>query len=333
MSDREEVYRSETISAHEKEWLGKEIKPITLGQVRLIMRKMHADVLDLSDFAYTTTRGVQRLLDEKSCDYARLPSVEGNSAMQVFRSLKDGDEWLDLGCGSGNFVNQVIKEINPGIKAVGFDARRWSDQEEIPELVLGDIDQVNRSSFQKHPNGFDLISSASVFYHLPDYWGALARAIDLLKPDGRLLISTINRPMSGNEPIDDIRGNFIRDPEDYWAIYYRNRNIFDADGKLLSMADAVQIFNSNNPGFRLEYHSGKSDNVTIGEQCYGGGFSGKKLTDAPINMSFVFYCLYPKKGNDQAPGITDLSFIFAKSEEEARRLRSEAFVSVQDRFK
>lgn len=325
---------AETASSLKKEWLGREIKPMSLDEVEGVMRQLYADVLSFDDLAYTTTRGVGHLLDDKRHDYAKLPPFKGEDAMQIFRSLKPGDEWLDLGCGSGDFIVEVRKSINPKIRAVGFDARTWESQKKIPELVFGDIDRVDKALFPKHRNGFDLVTSASVFYHVPDYWGALARTINLLKPNGRLLISTINRPLSGDKPINNESGEFTRDPYDYGATYYRNRNIFDANGKLMSMAEAVSLFNNHNSNFKLEYHSGKNEAVSNGELSYGGGFSGKKsVLNIPTDESFIFYCFYPEKKGSEKPGLFDLSFIFARNEEEAARLRKGGFVSVQERLK
>lgn len=316
-----------------KEWLGKEIKPISLDEVDRVVKDLYDKVLSLGELAYTTTRGAHKLLDEQSLDYAKLPPLGKDSAKHVLKSLKSGQEWLDLGCGSGTFIADVLKDINPKIQAVGFDTRTWESQENIPELILGNIDKVDKSMFLKHSRGFDMVTSASVFYHLPDYWGALGRSIDLLKPNGRLLISTINRPMSGGKPINDPNGEFIKDPNDCKAVYHKNRNIFDVDGKLISMAEAVKIINSQNPGFRLEYHSGDNKDATNGELSFGGGFSGKKMGEKPMDLSFVLYCYYPEDKNDASIGTTDISFIFARTREEKEKLIGEGFVSVGDRIK
>lgn len=335
---KEESYKAESVTLGRKEWLRKEIRSITSGQIKGIIKRQYAQALGFAEGEYETTRGVHQLLDEKSHDYARLPPLNGQSALEIFRSLPPGSEWLDLGCGSGTFIVGVLKDINFGIKAAGFDARTWRKQEGIPELVLGDIDRIDKSLFPAHPEGFDLITSASVFYHLPDYWGALVKSVDLLKPNGKVILSTICRPMRGNYyPIDNESGDFVEDPGASGALYYENRNTFDTKGRLMSIADAVQIFNSRNPGFKLEYHSGPSERASHGDLSFGGGFSGRKLgSDSPVDASFIFYCLYPEipeKRKYGTTGISDLSFIFARTTKEAEKLRKQGFVSVQDRIK
>lgn len=322
----------ERVGASKKEWLGTEIKPVSIGEVDKLMAGMHKTVLGLSEYAYTTTRGVANLLEEQSWDYAKLPRYKDISARQMFKELKAGAEWLDAGSGSGTFIKEVLEEVNPKIIATGFDARTWEHSVEIPELVLGDLDKINISMFPKHQKGFDLITSASVFYHLPDYWGVFGRCLNLLKKDGLITVSTISRPISGDRPINNEKGEFTMDPEKNWAKYYRNRNLFDSDGKLLPMSEVIKTLSIDNPGFKIEYHSGPNKDAVMGDLYYGGGLSAKRVADLPINLSSIFYCYYPEKKQEQEIDLNDISFIVARTISEVNKLKKEGYSSVQDRL-
>lgn len=315
-----------------REWMATEIKPLSVADVDQLMHRFYKDVLELRDTAYGATRGVGMLLsDSGSTDYAKLPQIEGRSAKYIFESMKPGDEWLDLGCGSGKFLNEVGSVVNPGLIRVGFDARTWKQQEQLDELVLGDIDRLDASLFPNHKQGFDLITSAAVFYHLPDFLNPLARAIRLLKTNGILLVSTINRPRIGENPIDDENGNFTADPKE-GAMYYKNRNLFKANGNLLSFSEAVSLINIVNPGIKLEYHTLGRKHVVNGILNYGGGISVRRIDSRPLNFSNIFYCYYPKEKDSEEIGYRDISFILAKDKSEVEQLRKEGYSSVQDRL-
>jgi len=334
--------RSEKKTIQPKEWLGKEIKPLTASDVHTLMTDMYHTVLELSRSSYTTTRGVSYLLDKDREDYAKLPDHGGKTALEIIESLPPRASWLDLGCGSGTFIEELLLDVRPDIQAVGFDARTWkieADQEdypEIPKLILGNIDTVKPSDFPGHENGFDLITSAAVFYHLPDFWGALLRSSRLLKNKGKIIISTINRPtIAFGRPIENSAGEFSDNPLDCNVTYYRNRNIFDIDGNLIPLGEATRRVNSSNPGFSLEYHPGPMKDAVQGSLSFGGGFSGERTGDANLNLSCIFYCFYPdSKNRHRKKEIeeTDISFIVAKSKEEIEALHAQGYVSVQDRY-
>jgi SAM-dependent methyltransferase len=318
-----------------REWLDREIKPIKLAGVKHAMQELYEGVLAMPSVSlFGTKRGAGQLLERDSKDYARLPGLHGKTAKQIFKSLKPGSEWLDIGCGSGRLINDVLEKINPKVVPTGFDARTWSEEKNMPEFVSGDVDELSIDKFDKHPDGFDLITSSALFYHLPDYWRSLVKAIDLLKVNGTLLISTFNRPVYKGDSFDDRDGRFEFNPEQGRVRYYNNRNIFNYDGKLLSMAEAVGVFNGRNPGFRIEYRSNFGEGMSFGDRCYGGGISGVRKDGHPVDMSWIFYCFYPdeKNGNSRKAGIRDISFVVAKNEKEISQLRREGFVSVQDRI-
>lgn len=323
-----------------KEWLGVEIKPVRADEVRGLAENMYQSVLGFDDYAYTTSRGVKAVLETDSWDYAKLPDFGHTSAMEVIRSMAPGSSWLDLGCGQGVLIYEVLEDIKPGLDAVGYDARTWGEPEdrpEIPQTIYGDIDQVLPTDFPGHEKGFDLITSSSVFYHLPDFWGALLRASRLQRKDGFLFISTINRPLKfGEDPVEDQQGNFTVDPKEYEVKYYRNRNMFDAKGDLITLGEAVRRISLFNPDYNLEYHPGPMEDASGGNLCYGGGFSGQRTSEyGNLDLSCVFYCQYKYENyrhRELKFDLVDLSFLVASTKDEMDQLKAQGYVSVQDRI-
>lgn len=317
-----------------KEWGGVPILPISIQQLKQFGEIKYQELLGLSPNTYKTDRGLFELLDPQSINYARLPECGGVPALEVFRSQRNRSSWLDLGCGTGNFIRQVLEDQSmPALRAVGFDARKWSRQKP-PNLVIGDINKLHKSLFPRNVRGFDLITSAAVFYHLYDYWGVLGRSINLLKKNGKLIVSTVPRPIdSAYQPIDDKDGSFTHVNDNENPIrYYRNKNIFDFSGKLLSIAEVVQIFNAANKGFKLEYHSVPVHEAkTTGDLNFGGGFSGTRLQTKKVDMSFIFYAFYKNpEFLDLDFNMTDISFIVARSKSEKQKLKKQGFSSVQE---
>lgn len=328
--DADEIkYTPETVGT-KKEWLGTEIRPINKSDVELVTATQYNEVLEFNEDDYRTLRGVDDLLAKNSTDYGKLPGVSDQTALEIFKNLPKGSTWLDLGCGSGIFITEVLKRINKRILPVGFDARTWEGQVAVPELVLGNINELKAEMFKNNPDGFDLITSASVFYHLHDYLSVFKKATNLLKPNGKLLVSTINQPTYQYESILDDGGNFKVSPMTYSVTYFRNRNIFSVDGSLMSIGELIGIVNRESENITLEYTSCRAgQRVSLGESCFGGGISAKVGSGKPLlNLSKVFYCFYPESSEIKR-NRNDLSYIVAKTDSEAKALKNQGFVSLE----
>ncbi len=279
---------------------------------------------------YTTQRGIDELLTGNR-DYARLPDLPKRKAMQIFRDLPNGSGFLDVGCGSGTFIKEILAQVNPHLEAYGFDSRTWDDQEELPHHNLGNIDDLSSIDFGR--DKFDIVTSASVLYHLPDYWGAILRMADRLKPKGVLLTSTVPRVVETStrggdvnygDPVDDRAGKLTE--LDYGQLgYYRSRNIFGVDGKIVPMADVIQTLNGHNPNFKLRYSVTPADNM--GARQYGGQIAAVREGTQSLNLSGLYYCRFPLD-KDFGP----ISYILAKNENDQKILQINGFISVQERF-
>jgi len=103
------------------------------------------------------------------------------------RNLSPG-RLLDVGCGDGEFLHRMS---SLGWKGKGID---FDDAAIVAgkakyglDLVTGDFQSARFSEA-----GFDAITMSHVIEHVPDPVGCLAKCRDLLRPGGRLVVSTPN---------------------------------------------------------------------------------------------------------------------------------------------
>ena len=96
---------------------------------------------------------------------------------------------MDFGCGSGWLTEQLIS-FGPTTGVDLADAVIDEAQRRVPgaEFIAGDLFSIPL------PRGrFDVVVSQDVIAHVPDQSGYLARAADILRPGGHLIITTTNR--------------------------------------------------------------------------------------------------------------------------------------------
>jgi ubiquinone/menaquinone biosynthesis C-methylase UbiE len=106
-----------------------------------------------------------------------------------------GESWLDIGCGRGAVIDQIVEPIGSDGKILGTD------------ISPGMIEQLQRHVTQKHysnvtlkvddaqnPNletqNFNTISSSLVLFFLPNPQRALQQWLHLLTPGGRIGVTT-----------------------------------------------------------------------------------------------------------------------------------------------
>ena len=96
---------------------------------------------------------------------------------------------LDVGCGDGSLLNLISESHNPEIVSgidVSYNALEIA-RKIFPNGVFYKID-ITQQKLEKH---FDLIISADVIEHLKDDEKAIINMAQMLKPNGRLIISTL----------------------------------------------------------------------------------------------------------------------------------------------
>lgn len=107
----------------------------------------------------------------------------------------EGERWLDIGCGRGAVLLPVAEAIGPHGLAVGIDisngmiehARRAALHAGLRNVEC-EVDDAQSPATIHGP--FDTISSTLVLFFLADPLGALRNWLPLLKPGGRIGVST-----------------------------------------------------------------------------------------------------------------------------------------------
>jgi ubiquinone/menaquinone biosynthesis C-methylase UbiE len=106
-----------------------------------------------------------------------------------------GERWLDIGCGRGAALLPVAEAIGPHGIAVGIDissgmiehARRLALHAGLRNVEC-EVDDAQSPATVKGP--FDTISSSLVLFFLADPLNALRNWLPLLRPGGRLGVTT-----------------------------------------------------------------------------------------------------------------------------------------------
>lgn len=198
--------------------------PLGIAEVGEIIRSQYQENLKAGDEAYTVDRGVRELLEENPLgqpnDYAKLPGVGGVSAWEVIRRLPPQSEVLDVGCGDGKFVAEMRGKVNTQIQVTGYDARRWGNSQEGVDIRLGDIDRLSFGELGRG-EGFRLVTSAALVYHLADPWGAVLRLANVVDHDGVILVSGMPRVVyeKNGQSAEGKKGDMIRKSEVNTPLY------------------------------------------------------------------------------------------------------------------
>lgn len=108
---------------------------------------------------------------------------------------KSGENWLDIGCGTGAALHEAARAIGPTGRAIGTDISprmvercRTLAREAGLGGVEARVDDAQAPSLRGED--FDVVSSCLVLFFLDDPAAALAAWRPLLRPGGRLGITT-----------------------------------------------------------------------------------------------------------------------------------------------
>jgi SAM-dependent methyltransferase len=121
--------------------------------------------------------------------------------------LRDGERWLDLGCGAGRFTGLAPKGIGVDIAPAALERARAN----VPG---GDFRLVGDDGTLPLGHGeVSLVWCSETIEHVPDALGLLQEARRVLAPGGRLLLTTPGHPLLRRLAIAALRFDEHYDPQ------------------------------------------------------------------------------------------------------------------------
>ena len=106
-----------------------------------------------------------------------------------------GKRVLDIGCGGGILTEAIARE---GAEVTGIDQGerviKIAKLHSLESQLDIDYEQINIENFiKKNKHKFDVITCLEMLEHVPDPASVIKACSQILKPDGKLFLSTINR--------------------------------------------------------------------------------------------------------------------------------------------
>ena len=130
-----------------------------------------------------------RFMDETQ----KLPAIQASKRLMLERmALTPGDAVLDVGCGPGTDVFDMVELVGPAGRLVGLDAsevmiaeaRQRAEDFHVP--ITFEVGEVQALPF---PDGtFDVCRAARLLEHLPDAQRALKEMVRVTRPGGRIVV-------------------------------------------------------------------------------------------------------------------------------------------------
>jgi 2-polyprenyl-3-methyl-5-hydroxy-6-metoxy-1,4-benzoquinol methylase len=122
--------------------------------------------------------------------YVALRQGRHRAHAKLLAAVGTNNRVLDVGCSSG-YLARPLAERGNTVVGIELDAGAAHEAEAFCERVLvGDVETIDLS--QLEPASFDVVLCGDVVEHLRDPVAALARLRPLLRPGGRLVLSTPN---------------------------------------------------------------------------------------------------------------------------------------------
>jgi 2-polyprenyl-3-methyl-5-hydroxy-6-metoxy-1,4-benzoquinol methylase len=121
--------------------------------------------------------------------YVPLNERRHRAHAKLLDAVGTGKRVLDVGCSSGYLAEPLAARGNT-IVGLELDAGAAREAERFCEQVL--VGDVETMELPFGPASFDVVLCGDVVEHLRDPVAALARLRPLLRPDGRLVVSTPN---------------------------------------------------------------------------------------------------------------------------------------------
>ncbi|NUF27220.1 3-demethylubiquinone-9 3-methyltransferase [Gilliamella bombicola] len=102
---------------------------------------------------------------------------------------------LDVGCGGG-ILSESLAKLGANVTAIDLADESLSVAKIHAEqngLMINYQKQTVEDHAQQHPGHYDVITCMELLEHVPDPFSIIQACATLLKPEGKLFLSTINR--------------------------------------------------------------------------------------------------------------------------------------------
>lgn len=133
---------------------------------------------------------VRERFDELADSYSNnaISYIRNKRLRSINNYIKKEDKVLEIGCGSGN----ILKLINSK-NIYGLDISPKMIEFCKKTIIHGNFTAGDAENLPYESNFFDKIIISEVLYYLPDLEKALGEANRVLKKDGLLLITSLNK--------------------------------------------------------------------------------------------------------------------------------------------
>jgi ubiquinone/menaquinone biosynthesis C-methylase UbiE len=133
----------------------------------------------------------QSMVDTLERLYARRDVLRRRSLVHAALGAEPGDRVLDVGCGPGFYVSELLGTVGPQGSVVGVDVSR--DMLAVAARRAGDRPNVEfhegaATALPFPDDSFDRAASVQVFEYVEDIPAALGEVHRVLRPGGRLVL-------------------------------------------------------------------------------------------------------------------------------------------------
>jgi arsenite methyltransferase len=135
---------------------------------------------------------------------------EGGQRLVERLGLKKGDRVLDVGCGTGRLARWIAERVGSEGGVVGIDplAERIAIARAHADGISFEIGQAeDLGAFA--PESFDAVCMSAVFHWVTDKPKALAEVRRVLRPGGRLGVTTVPRELLGASTVTAVCGPML----------------------------------------------------------------------------------------------------------------------------
>lgn len=222
-------------------------------------------------------------------EYRYFSGAHGSRVRHILAAVGDveGKRCLDVGCGGGFFTNELAQR---GADVTGIDYSPYGIQfasSRYPDLDLRQLSALDLYRFAAE--SFDVVTLLDTIEHISDHKRLLNGVLRVLKPGGKLVIST-----------DDAGSPWNRAPLSRWV---RRMEPLSAEGRAYRLISKVERYRRRFKDYHVS-HIAELSAESLVELLEASGFDILDQNIYPligVPVRDLFFRLLPKawRGNHQ----------------------------------